>query len=77
MNILIRHTAAAGTVMTGVSPADEDTSAYNIACGHGFRDSTRHGFHIPKTAGEPAKEYVIGACARRLRDHGHTVTVQI
>lgn len=77
MDITIRHTAATGTVMTGPSENDEDASAYNIASGHGFRDSTRKGFHIPSTKGQDPNEYVILACAARLRNHGHTVTVDI
>lgn len=76
MDITIRHTAATGTVMTGLVHDEDDASAGNIASGHGFRPHATKGFHIPKTAGQEPKEYVIEACAVTLRNYGHTVTVE-
>lgn len=85
MNVTIRHTAKDGTTLQGLryveitddTATGEEIEASNVAEGHGFRYSPRGLYFLPKTQGLAAKEFVIEMCAARLRNAGHTVTVDI
>ncbi|WP_374706952.1 DUF3560 domain-containing protein [Catellatospora sp. TT07R-123] len=72
--ILISHNHAEGTLVSGTHRSDR---VLDLIGAYGFRSHPDVGIYLRGSRDKPARRDTIDAAAAALREHGHTVTVDI